>query len=61
MQSNYIIGIDAGGSKTEGVIFDHEGNTINHKIVSGSNLSINEKISTNRVLNLINQLMNMAI
>ena len=60
MKNKYIIGIDGGASKTEGVIFDVEGNTINHKITLGSNLSVNEDLSVSRILNLINELIDMA-
>ena len=56
MQNKYIIGIDGGASKTTGILFDTKGNTIKCKSALGTNLSVNEEISAQRVINLINEI-----
>ena len=56
MQNKYIIGIDGGASKTTAILFDSSGNTIKYKSDFGSNLSVNEEVSSSRVANLISSL-----
>jgi len=56
MKDKIIIGIDGGASKTSGVIFDSKGRTIAYESCLGSNLSVDEVKSSNRVMNLINKL-----
>ena len=56
MKNKIIIGIDGGASKTSGVIFDSTGKTIAYDSCSGSNLSVDEVKSSNRVISLINKL-----
>ena len=60
MSAKYIIGIDGGASKTRGIIFNSLGETITHQTTIGSNLAIDEENSSNRVVNLINSLLNKA-
>jgi len=56
MKDRYFIGIDGGATKTVGVLFDNNGKTLSSYFVEGSNLSISEEISSRRIINLINKL-----
>ena len=56
MKDKIIIGIDGGASKTSGVIFNNKGRTIAYESCLGSNLSVDEVKSSNRVMSLINKL-----
>ena len=56
MKNKYFIGIDGGATKTVGVLFDQEGNTLSSHVDLGSNLTIDEEKSTNLIVNLINTL-----
>ena len=60
MKDKIIIGIDGGGSRTSGVIFNDRGETIAHESCLGSNLSVDEVKSSNRVMSLINKLLEKA-
>ena len=56
MKNKYFIGIDGGATKTVGVLFDQDGNTLSSHVDLGSNLTIDEEKSTNLIVNLINTL-----
>ena len=56
MKNKYFIGIDGGATKTVGVLFDQDGNTLSSHVDLGSNLAIDEEKSTNLIVNLINTL-----
>ena len=58
MSIKYVIGIDGGASKTQGVIFDSLGKTIAYQTTLGANLTIDEIGASNRVVNLITDLLN---
>ena len=57
MIDKVIIGIDGGASKTSGVIFNEKGETLAHESGLGTNLSIDEKKSAERVVKLIKNLL----
>ncbi len=54
--SNYIIGIDGGGTKTLGVLFDLAGNEIKRHQVGFSNFSIDEEKAKENIINLLKHL-----
>ena len=56
MKSKYFIGIDGGATKTIGVLFNQEGKTLCSYTELGTNLSVNEEKSVERILDLINKL-----
>jgi len=56
----YIIGVDGGASKTRGVLFTDEGETIASIIDKGSNLSVDAEIAATRICNIINNLCSVA-
>jgi len=53
-----FIGIDGGASKTRGVIFDIEGNTLLMLRSKGSNLAVYKEKGADRICNLIEDLIN---
>ena len=57
MKDKIIIGIDGGASKTLGIIFNNRGETIGYESCLGTNLSIDEEKSSNRIIKLINTLL----
>ena len=57
MKDKIIIGIDGGASKTSGVVFNDKGKTIAYDFCLGTNLSIDGRKSSNRVIELINKLL----
>ena len=60
MKDKIIIGIDGGASKTSGIVFDTGGNTLAFDTCLGTNLSLDEIKSSNRIMTLINQLIEKA-
>ena len=56
----YIIGVDGGASKTRGILFTDQGETIASIIDKGSNLSVDAEIAASRICNIINNLCNVA-
>lgn len=53
---DYIIGIDGGGTKTLGVVYDYEGNEIKRIQVGFANFSVSVEKSKETILSLIQQL-----
>lgn len=53
---DYIIGIDGGGTKTLGVLYDWNGNEIKRHQVGFSNFSVNVEISKKTIMELIEKL-----
>lgn len=53
---DYIIGIDGGGTKTLGAVYDYEGNEIKKIQVGFSNFSVNVEKSKKTILDLIEKL-----
>jgi N-acetylglucosamine kinase-like BadF-type ATPase len=56
----YIIGVDGGASKTRGILFTDQGETIASIIDKGSNLSVDAEIAASRICNIINNLCSVA-
>ena len=56
----YIIGVDGGASKTRGILFTDQGETIASIIDKGSNLSVDAEIAASRISNIINNLCSVA-
>ena len=56
MKNKYFIGIDGGATKTIGVLFSQDGQTLCSCNELGTNLSVNEEESAGRTVNLINKL-----
>ena len=56
MKDKFFIGIDGGATKTVGVLFDINGKTLGSYYEEGSNLAISQEISSRRIINLINKL-----
>ncbi|HIG51738.1 MAG TPA: hypothetical protein EYQ17_05660 [Candidatus Marinimicrobia bacterium] len=56
----YIIGVDGGASKTRGILFTDEGDTIASIIDKGTNLSVNGEVASTRIHDIINNLCNAA-
>ena len=56
MKNKCFIGIDGGATKTIGVLFNGDGITLSNHFELGTNLSVNEEQSANRIVNLINKL-----
>lgn len=54
---NYIIGVDGGGTKTEAVAYDMDGNKISEGRAGFGNLLINEKQATANIIQAIEQSM----
>ncbi|MFA1711158.1 N-acetylglucosamine kinase [Peribacillus frigoritolerans] len=54
---NYIIGVDGGGTKTEAVAYDMDGNKISEGRAGFGNLLINEKKATANIIKAIEQSM----
>ena len=54
--THYIIGIDGGGTKTHGVLFNSEGKTICESNTKGSNLDTYENKGSLRILDLLKNL-----
>ncbi|MDP9740486.1 UNVERIFIED_ORG: N-acetylglucosamine kinase-like BadF-type ATPase [Bacillus sp. B2I3] len=54
---NYIIGVDGGGTKTEAVAYDMDGNKISEGRAGFGNLLINEKQATANIIQAIEQTM----
>ena len=52
----YIIGVDGGASKTRGILFTSEGETIASIIEKGSNISVNGEVAATRINDVINNL-----
>ena len=57
MKDKILVGIDGGASKTSGVIFNDKGHTLAYDYCLGTNLSIDEKRSSERVVKLIKRLL----
>ena len=55
--NKYIIGIDGGGTSTEGVLFDSSGKPLAKLLVGGTNLYVYKEKAIKTILNLINQLL----
>ena len=55
-QSDYILGIDGGGTNTKVCLFNSNGKTISELSGSGTNLSIYKELAINRLINLINEI-----
>lgn len=54
--SKYIIGVDGGGTKTLGILFDYDGNT-KKRVVSGfGNFSVNIEETINHLLSVLEEL-----
>ncbi len=53
----YILGIDGGGTKTLGVLYDLEGNEIKRQQFEFSNFSVDEELSKKTIINLIDNLL----
>ena len=51
-----FIGIDGGATKTKGVLFDIDGNTLSELKTKGSNLNVYKEIAAKRVSDLIKDL-----
>ena len=60
LEKYYFIGIDGGASKTNGVLFDNNGQTIADVNERGTNLIEYSKIFPERILNVINALCSKA-
>ena len=58
--NKYIIGIDGGGSSTEGIIFTTDGNTLAKLIVEGTNLYVYKENSVKSLIKLIDALLEKA-
>ena len=56
----YIIGVDGGASKTRGILFTSEGETIASIIEKGSNISVNGEVAATRIYDVINNLCSAA-
>ena len=56
----YIIGVDGGASKTRGILFTSEGETIASIIEKGSNISVNGEVAATRINDVINNLCSAA-
>ena len=56
----YIIGVDGGASKTQGVLFTETGKTLASAIAKGSNLSLDAGAAADCILLIINNLCNEA-
>ena len=56
----YIIGVDGGASKTRGILFTDQGETVASIIDKGSNLSVDAEIAASRICNIINNLCSVA-
>lgn len=54
--SHYIIGIDGGGTKTLGVLFDLDGNEIKRSIAGFANFSVDETKTINNIKSVLNEL-----
>ena len=52
----YIIGIDGGASKTQGILFIETGQTLSSTREGGSNLTLDAKTSVDRIQQIINNL-----
>ncbi len=55
--NKYIIGIDGGGTSTEGILFDSNGKPLAKLLVEGTNLYVYKEKAIKTILNLINQLL----
>ena len=53
----YIIGIDGGGSSTEGVVFSSDGITLSKLVIEGTNLYVYKENAIKSIIRLINQLL----
>ncbi len=53
----YIIGIDGGGSSTEGIIFSSDGNTLSKLNVEGTNLYVYKEKAIKSIIKLIDALL----
>ncbi|MBC8257215.1 MAG: hypothetical protein H8E85_07910 [Candidatus Marinimicrobia bacterium] len=56
----YIIGVDGGASKTRGILFTDEGETIASIIDKGSNVSVNGEVAATRIYDMIKNLCSVA-
>jgi N-acetylglucosamine kinase-like BadF-type ATPase len=54
--NNYIIGIDGGGTKTLGVLYDSSGNELNRYVAGFSNFNINYEQATLNLYEVLDQL-----
>ena len=54
--STYIIGIDGGGSSTEGIIFNSNGKPLAKSIIEGTNLYVYKEEAVKSILKLIDKL-----
>ena len=58
IENKYILGIDGGGSKTEAVIFDEQGQTLIKYSARGTNLYVYKEIAIKLIIELIEKLTN---
>jgi N-acetylglucosamine kinase-like BadF-type ATPase len=56
MSNSYIIGIDGGGTKTLGTLFDLHGNVIKSVIKGPSNISVTEQDAIKTIYEVIDDL-----
>ena len=56
----YIIGVDGGASKTQGLLFTETGDTLSSAIEKGSNLTLDAEVATYRIQQVINNLCSKA-
>lgn len=54
---DYIIGIDGGGTKTLGVLYDFDGSELKRVQLGFSNFSVNEETSKQNIIEIIRQLL----
>ena len=52
----YIIGVDGGASKTQGLLFTETGDTLSSAIEKGSNLTLYSDVAAGRIQHIINNL-----
>ena len=58
--NNYIIGVDGGGTSTEGVLFRSDGKPLAKLVVEGTNLYVYKEKAIKTILNLINELLKLC-
>ena len=58
--NKYIIGVDGGGTSTEGVLFCSDGKPLAKLVVEGTNLYVYKEKAIKTILNLINELLKLC-
>ena len=58
--NKYIIGVDGGGTSTEGVLFRSDGKPFAKLVVEGTNLYVYKEKAIKTILNLINELLKLC-